>query len=95
VIPSNKVYEDDYTFAFWDINPTAESHILVIPKNWDGLTSLFKAEERHIDIMGRLLLTCSTIAKQEGLDEGYWVVINTGPHAGQSVYHIHLHIIGG
>jgi len=61
-IPSKKVYEDDHTFAFWDLNPTAETHILVIPKNRDGLSSMFKAEERHIDLMGRLMLTCSKVA---------------------------------
>lgn len=62
-IPCSKVYEDDHTFAFRDINPTAKTHILVIPKVKDGLSSLFKAEEKHVEIMGRLMLACSIIAK--------------------------------
>ena len=94
-IPCSKVYEDDFTLAFWDIAPTAKTHIVVIPKDWDGLSSLFKAEEKHVELMGWLMLACSKVAKQEGLEEGYWVVVNTGPHAGQTVYHIDLHVIGG
>ena len=68
---------------------------LVIPKSKDGLTTLFKAEDKHIDIMGRLLLAASKVAKQEGLEDGYRIVINTGNNACQTVYTIHLHVIGG
>jgi len=63
IIPCSKVYEDDYTFAFRDINPTAKTHIVVIPKERDGLSSLFKAEEKHVELMGRLMLACSKVAK--------------------------------
>ena len=75
------LYEDDYTLAFTNIKPVAKHHFLVIPKNKEGLNSLFRAEEKHIDIMGRLLLTASKVAKQVGLEDGYRTVINTGPNA--------------
>ncbi|KAL4358691.1 hypothetical protein AHAS_Ahas08G0002700 [Arachis hypogaea] len=78
-IPSNVVYEDDKVFAFRDINPQAPTHILIIPKVKDGLTGLSKAEERHFEILGCLLYTAKLIAKQEGLDDGFRVVINDGP----------------
>ncbi|PNX74714.1 14 kDa zinc-binding protein, partial [Trifolium pratense] len=94
-IPSTVVYEDDKVLAFRDIQPQGPTHILVIPKVRDGLTGLSKAEERHIDILGRLLYTAKLVAKQEGLDDGYRVVINDGPKGCQSVYHIHVHVIGG
>ncbi|CAN6904768.1 unnamed protein product [Brassica oleracea] len=81
--------------AFRDITPQGPVHILLIPKVRDGLTGLSKAEERHIDILGRLLYTAKLVAKQEGLDEGFRIVINDGPQGCQSVYHIHVHLIGG
>ena len=75
-----KVYEDDYVLAFRDIKPTAHTHIQIIPKDKDGLSSLRAAKERHVEILGWLLLTVSKVAKQEGLTEGYWTVINCGIH---------------
>ncbi|KAL5741602.1 hypothetical protein ACOSP7_028334 [Xanthoceras sorbifolium] len=94
-IPSKVVYEDDKVLAFRDIAPQAPTHILIIPKVKDGLTGLSKAEERHCDILGRLLYTAKLIAKQEGLEEGYRIVINDGPNGCQSVYHLHVHLLGG
>ncbi|KAI9093588.1 hypothetical protein K1719_027037 [Acacia pycnantha] len=94
-IPSTVVYEDDKVLAFRDINPQAPVHILIIPKVKDGLTGLSKAEERHFEILGRLLYTAKLIAKQEGLDDGFRIVINDGPEGCQSVYHIHVHLLGG
>ncbi|KAL8162949.1 hypothetical protein V2J09_014438 [Rumex salicifolius] len=94
-IPANVVYEDDQVLAFRDIAPQAPTHIVVIPKVKDGLTGLSKAEERHCEILGRLLYTAKLVAKQEGLDDGYRVVINDGPNGCQSVFHIHVHVIGG
>ncbi|KAM7255993.1 hypothetical protein ACFE04_011734 [Oxalis oulophora] len=94
-IPSKVVYEDDQVLAFRDIAPQAPTHILIIPKKRDGLTGLSKAEERHCEILGRLLYTAKLIAKQEGLEEGFRIVINDGPNGCQSVYHIHVHLIGG
>ncbi|XP_062167324.1 14 kDa zinc-binding protein [Alnus glutinosa] len=94
-IPSTIVYEDDKVLAFRDIAPQAPTHILIIPKFKDGLTGLSKAEERHNEILGRLLYTAKLVAKQEGLDDGFRVVINDGPDGCQSVYHIHVHLLGG
>ncbi|XP_010427477.1 PREDICTED: adenylylsulfatase HINT1 [Camelina sativa] len=94
-IPSTVVFEDDKVLAFRDITPQGPVHILLIPKVRDGLTGLSKAEERHIDILGRLLYTAKLVAKQEGLAEGFRIVINDGPQGCQSVYHIHVHLIGG
>ncbi|XP_014504537.1 14 kDa zinc-binding protein [Vigna radiata var. radiata] len=94
-IPSTVVYEDDKVLAFRDITPQAPTHILIIPKVKDGLSGLSKAEERHFDILGRLLYTAKLIAKQEGLDDGFRIVINDGPKGCQSVYHIHVHLLGG
>ncbi|GJN08012.1 hypothetical protein PR202_ga25896 [Eleusine coracana subsp. coracana] len=94
-IPSTVVYEDEKVLAFRDINPQAPTHILLIPKVKDGLTGLSKAEERHVEILGHLLYVAKVVAKQEGLDDGYRVVINEGPSGCQSVYHIHVHLLGG
>lgn len=81
--------------AFRDIAPQAPKHIIIIPKVKDGLTRLAKAEERHCEILGRLLYTAKLVAKQEGLEDGFRIVINDGPTACQSVYHLHIHLIGG
>ncbi|KAJ7976488.1 14 kDa zinc-binding protein [Quillaja saponaria] len=94
-IPSIVVYEDDKVLAFRDIAPQAPVHVLIIPKIRDGLTGLSKAEGRHCEILGRLLYTAKLIAKQEGLDEGFRIVINDGPKGCQSVYHLHVHLLGG
>ncbi|CAN1173531.1 Adenylylsulfatase HINT1 [Linum perenne] len=94
-IPSNVVYEDDKVLAFRDINPQAPTHIVIIPKVKDGLSGLSKAEERHCEILGRLMYTAKLVAKQEGLDDGFRIVINDGPMGCQSVYHIHVHLLGG
>ncbi|KDO57337.1 hypothetical protein CISIN_1g031773mg [Citrus sinensis] len=81
-IPSKVVYEDDKVLAFRDIDPQAPTHILIIPKVKDGLTGLSKAEERHCEILGRLLYTAKLVAKQEGLEDGFRIVINDGPNGG-------------
>ncbi|KAF5786042.1 putative histidine triad (HIT) protein [Helianthus annuus] len=94
-IPANVVFEDDKVLAFRDIAPQAPTHILLIPKVKDGLTGLSKAEERHSEILGHLLYTAKVVAKQEGLEEGFRIVINDGPNGGQSVDHIHVHVLGG
>ena len=92
-IPSTKVYEDDSILAFRDINPQAPTHILVIPKTHipsvDGVTAENSAVVAHI------FETIPTIAAAEGLTGGYRVVSNCGPDAGQTVPHLHFHILGG
>ncbi|PIA42843.1 hypothetical protein AQUCO_02000353v1 [Aquilegia coerulea] len=95
-IPSTIVYEDDKVLAFRDINPQAPVHVLVIPKFRDGLTQLSKAEERHNEILGQLLYVARIVAEKEGiLKNGYRVVVNDGVDGCQSVYHLHLHVLGG
>ncbi|XP_042513584.1 14 kDa zinc-binding protein isoform X1 [Macadamia integrifolia] len=84
-IPSTVVYEDDKVLAFRDIAPQAPTHILIIPKIRDGLTGLSKAEERHCEILGYLLYTAKQVAKQEGLDDGFRIVINDGPSGCRSI----------
>ncbi|KAL2494106.1 14 kDa zinc-binding protein-like [Forsythia ovata] len=94
-IPSSIVYEDDKVLAFRDISPQAPVHVLVIPKIRDGLTQLGKAEHRHGEILGHLLYAAKIVAEKEGIVDGFRVVINSGPSACQSVYHLHLHVLGG
>ncbi|XP_011079133.1 adenylylsulfatase HINT1 [Sesamum indicum] len=94
-IPANIVYEDDKVLAFRDIAPQAPVHVVIIPKVTDGLTGISKAEEKHTEILGRLLYTSKLVAKQEGLEDGFRLVINDGPKGCQSVYHLHIHLLGG
>ncbi|XP_066376971.1 14 kDa zinc-binding protein-like isoform X3 [Miscanthus floridulus] len=94
-IPSSIVYEDENVLAFRDINPQAPVHVLVIPKVRDGLTGLNKAEPRHTEILGQLLYAAKVVAEKEGVANGYRVVINNGAEGCQSVYHLHLHVLGG
>ncbi|KAL4481162.1 hypothetical protein ABPG72_015117, partial [Tetrahymena utriculariae] len=77
-IPAQIVYEDDKCLAFKDVSPQAPVHIILIPKEKDGLTQLQKAEERHKDILGHLMIKAASIAHQHNLQEGYRVVINDG-----------------
>lgn len=92
-IPADIVYEDDQCLAFRDINPQAPVHILVIPK--DPVAMLSQATEAHKDILGHLLLTAGKIARDEGYGEAFRLVINTGEKAGQTVFHLHVHILAG
>ncbi|GMN62158.1 hypothetical protein TIFTF001_031244 [Ficus carica] len=94
-IPASIVYEDEKVLAFRDISPQAPVHVLVIPKLRGGLTQLGKAEPRHVEILGQLLYAAKIVAEKEGILDGFRVVINNGPDACQSVYHLHLHILGG
>ena len=87
------VYEDDRCLAFRDITPQAPVHILVIPKK--PIPSLADASQDDLALLGHLLLTVSTIAASEGLTNGYRTVINTGIDGGQTVYHLHVHLLGG
>ena len=90
------MYEDDLCMAFKDAFPVAPLHFLVIPKNRDGLTGISKAEDRHAPLLGHLMVIVAKVAKQENMNEdGYRVVINDGKHGCQSVYHLHLHVLGG
>jgi histidine triad (HIT) family protein len=91
-IPAQVVYQDEHTFAFRDIHPQAPVHVLVVPKK--PLTQLDRAEEGDAELLGRCLLTANRVAALEGLSD-FRVVINNGAGAGQSVFHLHLHLLGG
>jgi histidine triad (HIT) family protein len=92
-IPSKRVFEDEFSLAFHDIEPKAPTHILVIPKK--HVASLAEAGPADEALLGRLLLTAAEIAREQQLGRGYRVVISTGPEGGQTVDHLHLHVIGG
>ena len=92
-IPSKKVYEDDLCYAFYDIDPQAPVHILVVPK--EHIASVAEINEENALLAGRCLAACAKIAAQEGLTGGYRIVSNCGDDAGQSVHHLHFHILGG
>lgn len=93
-IPSTSVYSDDAFYAFRDIHPAAPTHILVIPRK--HIARIEEADGSDESLLGRLILTANRIAGQEGLvDTGFRYVINSGEGAGQSVFHVHLHVLGG
>ena len=92
-IPSQKVYEDELVYAFRDINPQAPTHILVIPKAHIGSVNELNAE--NSGVVARIFEVIPQIAAQENLTGGYRVVSNCGPDAGQTVHHLHFHILGG
>jgi histidine triad (HIT) family protein len=91
-IPADIVYEDDLALAFRDVQPQAPVHILVIPKQ--PIESIDRATDSDAALLGHLLLIVKRVAAQEGLVKGYRVVINTGEDGGQTVFHLHLHLLG-
>ena len=93
-LPSQKLYQDQSITAFRDINPVATTHILVVPNKHIPSTNELAAEDEKL--VGRLFSIARQIAEEEGVEEtGYRLIINTGPDAGQEVFHLHLHLIGG
>jgi len=92
-IPAEIVYEDDLCLAFRDVHPQAPVHVLLIPKK--PVASLNELSSEDIALSGHLLQTVPKVAAQLGLSGGYRTVINTGPHGGQTVFHLHIHILGG
>ena len=92
-IPADIVYEDDECLAFRDVNPQAPVHILVIPKQ--PIARLVEAGADHQALLGRLLLAANQVAREQGVDDAFRLVVNNGAEAGQSVFHLHLHILGG
>jgi len=95
-IPADIVYETDNVLAFKDINPQAPVHILIIPKTTDIATIKDIDSKIHAPLLGELFDAANKIAKDFGISEsGYRIVINCGPDAGQEVYHLHLHLLGG
>ena len=93
-IPAALVYEDDLVVAFDDTNPQAPTHTLVIPRK--HVASIAELQDSDVGLLGRLMLAGTKITKLKGIaDAGYRVVVNTGAHGGQSVFHLHLHVLGG
>jgi histidine triad (HIT) family protein len=92
-LPSRKAYEDDQILVFHDINPAAPVHLLVIPKV--HVDSLVTVGPEHEALLGKLLTLAPQLAKEQGCDNGFRVVINNGPDGGQEVNHLHIHILGG
>jgi histidine triad (HIT) family protein len=93
-IPGDIVYEDDDILAFRDVNPQAPTHILIIPKK--HIATINDLEDADIAVSGRMMLVAKQIAADEGIDqEGYRLVFNCNEGAGQAVFHIHMHVLGG
>ena len=92
-IPSRKVYEDDDMLAFHDINPVAPVHFMIIPKA--HVDSLDHCGDGHVPVLGRMMAMAGRLAREQGCNEGFRTIVNTGRIARQDVYHLHIHIIGG
>ena len=92
-IPAKKMYEDETVFAFQDIDPQAPTHVLVIPKQ--HIVGLKEAQPQDAELLGRMQLAAARIAEAQNLESGYRTVFNVGPNAGQTVFHLHLHLLGG
>lgn len=92
-IPSEKLYENEHVLAFADLSPKAPVHILVIPKR--HIQSAAQLSEQDGPLLGQMFEAAAKVAEQQGLAQGYRLVINTGEHGGQTVPHLHIHILGG
>ncbi len=92
-IPAQIVYEDNQALAFRDITPQAPVHILIIPKKLISQIELMTSEDEAL--LGHLLYVATQVAKQEGLKDGYRLVFNNGVQGGQTVFHLHIHLLGG
>ena len=92
-IPSDKIYEDDKMFVFKDLYPKAEVHLLAIPRV--HIESLNEVSDEHDEIMAHMLKQLPKLAKEQGLNDGFRTIINTGKGGGQVVFHLHMHLLGG
>ncbi|CAG35614.1 histidine triad nucleotide-binding protein [Desulfotalea psychrophila] len=92
-IPVKKLYEDDDVFAFWDIAPQAPKHFLVVPKKHITGPADLAAEDEQL--IGKMMRVGAQLAKEQGIGDGFRTVLNNGIQAGQTVFHIHMHILGG
>jgi histidine triad (HIT) family protein len=92
-IPSKAIYQDDRCYAFADIKPVAPVHVLVVPRQ--HIRSTADAGKDDNELLGHLLWAAAEIARNKGLSDGYRTVINTGDHGGQTVDHLHVHLLGG
>ena len=92
-IPSDKIYEDDKMFVFKDLYPKAEVHLLAIPRV--HIESLNEVSDEHDEIMTHMIKQLPKLAKEQGLNDGFRTIINTGEGGGQVVFHLHMHLLGG
>jgi histidine triad (HIT) family protein len=92
-IPSRKVYEDEDVLAFHDINPVAVVHFMLVPK--EHVQSMAELTDSHQRVMGKIMILVSRLAKEQGCNEGFRTIVNTGNHGRQEVPHLHVHVIGG
>ena len=92
-IPSKKVYEDEKVFVIEDVNPQAPTHVLVLPKK--HIEGVNEAKPEDAEIIGYCHLIAARIGRERGIEDGYRTVYNVGPKSGQSVFHLHLHLLGG
>jgi histidine triad (HIT) family protein len=93
VIPSTPVYQDDLCYAFTDLHPQAPTHVLIIPRQ--HISSMIETDRSNRALIGHLHWAAAEIARNKGLSNGYRIVVNTGPDGGQTVDHLHLHLLGG
>lgn len=92
-IPAKKVHEDELVLAFHDVRPQAPVHFLIIPKA--HVPTLYEADMRHHQALGRMLALAGELARKAGAAEGFRIIINTGRVGHQEVYHVHMHVLGG
>ncbi|MCK5720411.1 MAG: histidine triad nucleotide-binding protein [Thiomargarita sp.] len=92
-VPSDQVYSDDQVIVFKDINPKAPVHLLIVPR--DHIISLNELENNHDKLIGHIMRLLPKLAKEQGLDNGFRTIINTGRGGGQIVFHLHIHLLGG
>jgi histidine triad (HIT) family protein len=92
-VPSDKVYEDDQVIVFKDIYPKAKVHLLVVPR--EHIASLNEVQESHDALMAHMIRLLPKLAREQGLDDGFRTIINTGPGGGQEIFHLHIHLMGG
>ena len=92
-IPAKKIYEDERVFAFEDINPQAPTHVLIVPKK--HMKGLKEAVPEDAELIGYCQLVAAKLGRERNIEDGYRTVLNVGPRSGQSVFHLHLHLLGG
>lgn len=91
-IPSKIIFEDDDVLVFHDINPSADVHFLIIPK--EHITSMLDLTNQHQQLMGKIMVMANSLALEHSLNKGYKTLINTGKNGGQEVFHLHVHVLG-
>jgi histidine triad (HIT) family protein len=92
-IPSKKVYEDERVYAFEDVKPAAPTHVLIVPKR--HLAGLKEAVPEDAELIGYCNIIAAKLGRERNIEDGYRTVLNVGPRSGQSVFHLHLHLVGG